>query len=330
MLASFVLFSTLPLAGIRQSDSVPDPSRHPGRAPGPVARVSDDMAALAGPLRGMSLALRSVEHGAAGFDSAERVSSPEEAKPLRSRSDPDDSGEAPRREGARAGNSLPHRELHSRTAAPTRAQIFYRKAQGHHRRKELEPAAEMYRQVLREEPGHCDALFHLSSIHMEESRYAEAYPLLAERARLRPDDPQGLTNLAVAEIALGRPEEAIANLEKAAALEDPPRFKIFFHQGVARSRLDRLEEAISWYGKAEGLDPGHAHLLFNMALTHDRLQRYEEALGYYARFLQAAESSSVRERRDVEARMNILMAYLVEEPETPLREGTYRATEQER
>ena len=235
-------------------------------------------------------------------------------------------------EDARPGHSTtegetPPQKVRGFLPVQAKEQVFYRKAQAYHKHKNFEMATKMYRRVLHEKPGHRDALYYLSSIYMEQSAYAEAYPLIMELLRLNPDDPQGLANLGISEIALGRPEQAIAYLNEALALEDPPRFKIYFHQGVARSKLHRMEEAITWYRKAENLDPGHTHLLFNMAVTFDRLERYNEALNCYARFLKAGESSSPKERRDVETRIGVLMAYLVEAPKTPSAEGTHRYTE---
>jgi tetratricopeptide (TPR) repeat protein len=209
-------------------------------------------------------------------------------------------------------------------------QVFFRKAQAYHKQKNFEMATKMYRRVLHEKPGHRDALFNLSSIYMEQSAYAEAYPLIMELLRLYPADPQGLANLAVTEIALGRPRRAIAYLNEALTLEDPPKFKIFFHQGVARSKLHRLEEAITWYRKAQNLDPGHRDLLFNMAVTFDKLERYKEALDCYTRYLNAGEPSPSKERRDVKTRIGVLTAYLAEAPKTTSAEGPYSYTEQER
>lgn len=206
-------------------------------------------------------------------------------------------------------------------------QVFFRKAQAYHKHKNFEMATKMYRRVLHEKPGHRDALFYLSSLYMEQSAYAKAYPLIKELLRLNPGDPHVLANLAISEIALGRPEQAIAYLNEALALEDPPEFKIYFHQGVAGSKLHRMEEAVTWYRKAENLDPGHTHLLFNMAVTFDRLKRYKEALDCYARFLKAGESSSPKERRDVKTRIGVLMAYLAEARKAPSTEGTHRHTE---
>ena len=205
----------------------------------------------------------------------------------------------------------------------TKEQIFYRKAKSYHKQRNLEMAVQLYRQVLQENPKHRDALSHLSSIYMGKSAYSEAYPLVSELVSLDPRDPQALVNLAIAEIALGRPEKAIADLDQALTLADPPRFEIYLHQGVALSRLQRLEEAITWYKKSEDLQPGHAHLLFNMAVTFDKLERYDEALDCYARFLKASGSSSPEERRDVEARIGILLAYVAKRPESSTGKGAH-------
>jgi tetratricopeptide (TPR) repeat protein len=224
------------------------------------------------------------------------------------------------------GETPPQKARRSRPVH-TKEQVFYRKAQAYQREKNFGMATGMYRRVLHEKPGHRDALFHLSSIYMEQSAYAEAYPLLMELLRLNPSDPLGLANLAITEIALGRPEQAMAHLNEALALEDPPRFTIYLHQGVARSRLHRLEEAITWYRKAENLEPGHKRLLFNMAVALDRLERYNEALDCYTRFLKAGDSSSPKERRDVETRIGVLTAYLAEGSKTPSAEANHRHTE---
>jgi len=101
---------------------------------------------------------------------------------------------------------------------------------------------------------------------------------------------------------------------------------------VALSRLERLEEAVTWYRKAEDLDPNHANLLFNMAVTLDKLGRYQEALRHYTGFLEAGGSPAPRERREVEARIGVLMAYLVEgrPGRSTTAAGTHLSTEQER
>jgi len=312
VLASFVLCTSILVAGIRHIQPGRDRSLMNPRLLSRLVEIDEAGASVTGPFSEIFLTRDDVRMEPGSPAPEEQLPWEEEnALPALS---------------TREGETPPQKARRSLTVH-TKEQVFYRKAQAYHREKNFGMATEMYRRVLHEKPGHRDALFHLSSIYMEQSAYAEAYPLIMELLRLNPNDPQGLANLAITEIALGRPEQAIAHLNEALALEDPPRFTIYFHQGVARSRLHRLEEAVTWYRKAENLDPGHKRLLFNMAVTLDRLERYNEALDCYTRFLKAGESSSPKERRDVETRIGVLMAYLAEAPKTPSAEGNHRHTE---
>ncbi len=339
VLASFVLFSSIPLASVWQRPSVPDPRIDPSRPAGSVSEIGMELAALSLPLREASSIGAAIEPAAAGpgepkvREASEPPGPPPAGDGVRSASpDPPTTSVTRGNPGGSPGADEPKPELTVRRSGPvrSRARIFFQKAQTYQECGNFEMAVEMYRRVLQEKPGHRDALFRLSEIYMEQSRYAEAYPLVTELVRRRPDDPQGLTNLAVAEIALGKTEKAIAHLDEALTLADPPRFKIYFHQAVARSKLNRPDEAVAWYKKAEDLDPGDSHLLFNMAVTYDRLERYEEALRCYARFLKTDGPSSAADRGRVEARVGILLAYLVEKPQTPSAGGSHRPSEQER
>jgi tetratricopeptide (TPR) repeat protein len=302
-LGPFVLYASIPLAGIWQIQSDLDPLLTGPQIAGQSSGLNERESALPGSFpespHGNEMQLSATVSATPSAEGRGRVNRP---KPT----------DLSSRRVSRRGRNV-----------QTKEQVFYRKAQSYHKQGNLEMAAELYRQVLKENPKHRDALFQLSSIYMERSAYAEAYPLLMEMARRDPRDAHALVNLAIAEIALGRPEKAIADLDRALALADPPRFEIYFHQGVARSKLQRLEEAVTWYKKSEDLDPGHAHLLFNMAVTFDKLERYDEALGCYARFLKASGSSFTKEHRDVEARIGLLTAYLAQEPGSYVREGAH-------
>jgi tetratricopeptide (TPR) repeat protein len=302
-LGPFVLFATIPLAGIWQIQSDLDPLLTNVQISGQGSDLHESLSALP-------------------WSSPISLPAGEDSKSSK------DSGEV----GATKNRPKPTHPLNRRVSRRTRdvntkEQVFYRKAQGHHKQKNFEMAVELYRQVLQKNPGHRDALFQLSSIYMEQSAYAQAYPLVLKLVKGDPRDPQSLVNLAIAEIALGRPEKAVANLDQALSLAEPPRFEIYFHQGVALSRLERLEEAITWYKKSQDLQPGHAHLLFNMAVTFDKLERYENALDCYGRFLKTSGSTSLKERRDVEARIGVLTAYLAKGPESSAGEGTHSVTE---
>jgi Tfp pilus assembly protein PilF len=312
VLASFVLCTSILVAGVWQTQSGKDLSLPNPRLLSLLVDIDEAGASPTDPFSEVFLTRDDV-HMEPGSPAPERQVSAEEE------------GAVPAHSTTEAGT--PPQKVRKSLPVQGDEQVFFRKAQAYYKHKNFEMATKMYRRVLHEKPGHRDALYCLSSLYMEQSAYAEAYPLIMELLRINPDDPQGLANLGISEIALGRPEQAIAHLDEALTFEDPPEFKIYFHQGVARSKLNRMEEAITWYRKAENLDPGHTHLLFNMAVTFDRLERYKEALDCYARFLKAGVSSSPKERRDVETRIGVLLAYLVEAPKTPSAEGTHRYTE---
>ena len=189
--------------------------------------------------------------------------------------------------------------------------LFYEKAIGYHRRSNLEMAIQMYLEVLRKNPEHSDALLNLSSAYIQSCKYSRAYPLLQKLKSFNPENSEVLLNLAIVEIGLGRPKRAIIYLEMSENLKNEPQFEIYFHRGVALSHLDRLDEALTWYKKAEEHYTNHPLLIFNMAVACDKLERYDEALRYYVTFYaNGGGSLSAEEKKEVEARISALRVYL--------------------
>ena len=189
--------------------------------------------------------------------------------------------------------------------------IFYEKAISYHRRNNLKMAIQMYLEVLRKNPAHTAGLLNLSSAYIQSSLFMKASILLNKLKRLEPENPQVSLNLAMVEIGLGKPTEAITYLERAEALIDEPHFEVYFHRGVALSHLHKLDEALIWYKKAEVLCADHPLLLFNLAVACDKLERYVEALRYYVASLNKDSGSlTLEERRQVEARIDVLRVYM--------------------
>lgn len=170
----------------------------------------------------------------------------------------------------------------------------------------------MYRQVLKVEPDHRDALFNLASAYIQQTAYAEAYPLLNRLKNYGTANPDVLVNLAIIEIGMGKPTEAIRLLNVAAKQYEEPKFEIYFHRAAALSRLGRVEEALSSYKTAEALNPKHPNLSFNLAVLCDNLQKYNEAVNYYRTFLQHSDNLSQDEEKKIESRIRSLRAYLAE------------------
>jgi tetratricopeptide (TPR) repeat protein len=188
--------------------------------------------------------------------------------------------------------------------------LFLRKAFRYHRQGKLSQAIQMYQQVLSVKPDHQDALFNLASAYIQLSSYSEAYPLLKKLRRQDYGNPDILVNLAIVEIGLENPAEAIHLLDTAAKQYEGPNFGIYFHRAAALSRLGRLEEARNSYKKAKELNPRHPTVLFNLAVLCDKLHKYNEAVDYYQAFLKHNDTLSHDERKNIEARIRSLRAYL--------------------
>jgi len=191
--------------------------------------------------------------------------------------------------------------------------LFYNKALSYHRRNDLQNAIQMYLQVLNKNPEHYDALFNLASAYIKTSSFSEAYPKLIKLKERDPENPVVLLNLAITEIGLGRPQKAIASLYSAENLKDTPVFEIYLHRGVALSQLNKLNEAIIWYKKAEEIHPSYPRLLFNMAVIYDKQQQYKESLRYYESFLRQDVSLSAIEVKEIQDRIRAIRPYMAQQ-----------------
>jgi Flp pilus assembly protein TadD len=207
------------------------------------------------------------------------------------------------------------------TPAPSSRQtedLFYKKAVSYHRQNKLEMAIHMYLEALAGNPEHPDALLNLSSAYIQSSAFSKALPLLKKLRNFDPGNPQVLLNLAIVEIGLGRPNKAITYLEGSEGLTEESQFEIYFHRGVALSHLGELDEALTWYKRAEKLSENNPLLLFNMAVAYDKLERYDEALRYYVALLNNAGAPlSVNEKKKVEDRMGVLQTFLARRESKP-------------
>lgn len=202
-------------------------------------------------------------------------------------------------------------EVSSDTSSDRAEDLFYKKAISYHRQNNLEMAVRMYLEVLKKNPEHSDTLLNLSSAYIQSSLFLNAYSLLQKLMSLEPENPQVFLNFAIAEIGLGRPNKGIIYLERAEALIDEPHFEVYLNRGIALSHLDKLDEALTWYKKAEELCAGHPLLLFNVAVACDKLESYDDALRYYAALLKKESGSlTLKDKREVEARIGVLRVYM--------------------
>ena len=196
-------------------------------------------------------------------------------------------------------------------------ELFYHKGLSYHRQNKIEMAIQMYQAVLKRNPDHRSTRFNLAAAYIQAAAYAEARTILLGLNREVPENPEILLNLAVVEIGLERPEEALTFLDSAEKKAAAPTFDILFHKGAAYSRMGEFEKALDMYRKAERLVPGNPRLWLNTAIAYDNLAQYDQAISHYQFVLGGNLSLTTTERREIEARVRELNAYLAQKTARP-------------
>ncbi len=104
------------------------------------------------------------------------------------------------------------------TGARDRAEALATEGLAQARAGQLDRAVEIFRQALREDPSHPKARYNLGVAFLAQNRADEAAAEFRAFLAGKPDDAPGLFQLARAQARAGRPEEAIAALQRSVAL----------------------------------------------------------------------------------------------------------------
>ena len=187
-----------------------------------------------------------------------------------------------------------------------------------HQQGKLAEAERLYREILREQPGHADALHLLGVVALQAGQPQTAVDLIGQSLETLPQQPvaclnrgvayqqlnrreqalecfdlalqfapdyvDALTNRANVLLELQRPEEALRSLDRALQLQ--PDFPLALNsRGTVLRSLQRPEEALHSYEQALLHVPDSPELLANCGNALSDLQRYEEALERYDRAL---------------------------------------------
>ncbi len=189
-------------------------------------------------------------------------------------------------------------------------EIFYKKALTYQKGNNFKQAIRMYREVLKNNPAHQDALLNIGVCYIKKSEFSNAIIYLEKLKKLPSESCEGLINLAVAQIEVGRFDKSLVCLNEAETLTKNPRFEIFLYRGLASIRLGKSGQALRWYRKAEQLLPKNPILLFNMAILFDQQKSYSEAVKYYSTYLRDAVLLSNEEKKAIEKRVLLITAFM--------------------
>jgi tetratricopeptide (TPR) repeat protein len=145
---------------------------------------------------------------------------------------------------------------------PTHAELL-QQAMRHHQAGELQRAEQLYRQLLREDPRHFDAMQLLGLLALQARRHDLGVVYISEALKLKPDFAPAHNNLGIGLLELGRVREAAASYERALRL-DPSYAEAHNNLGNALRELGQLDEAIASYRRALQLRPEYPEACNNL------------------------------------------------------------------
>ena len=149
-----------------------------------------------------------------------------------------------------------------------------------HRQGRLDQAAQIYAQILEQEPANFAALQFLGVLRGQQGRFAEALRLIEGALRLQPQDFGALANYGQTLMAAGRFPDALNVFDQALAVR-PDFFEALYNKATVLAQMKRFAEAVSIFDKALTLRPNSANCLYNRGLAEAELGRNEEALASY-------------------------------------------------
>lgn len=141
-------------------------------------------------------------------------------------------------------------------------------------------AESAYRQILREEPDHPEALQLLGVLLAQGGRLAAGAELMQRSLALNPAQAGVHANLGNALIGLEQYADALRHLDRAQALA-PDMPGAWINHGGALIVLGRLEEAVASCSQAVAVAPHSIVPILNRAKALEGLARYEAALADY-------------------------------------------------
>jgi tetratricopeptide (TPR) repeat protein len=153
--------------------------------------------------------------------------------------------------------------------------------------------------VLRADYNSEWALFHLGNAYAEHGDLARAIPLWQRACAQAAPRAVALQNLATTLLQLDRSEEAIAVLQRLAALK-PDLYLVHTLLGRAYQQVGQLHSAITAYDRAVALHPEDDRLRVVLGRLFERTHQYTQAIACYHQIKDAAC------RKQIAARLTII------------------------
>lgn len=167
---------------------------------------------------------------------------------------------------------------------PSIAEVLAQALQ-YHQAGNLQPAEQLYRQILQVDPRNADALHLLGELAYRAGQHDQAIDLMNQAISLNPNVFAFHCNLGVVYQAVGRLDEAANHLQRALHLT-PNSPEAYNNLGVVLKDQKRYTDAEECFRRALTLRPDYADARGNLGLVFSEQDRFEEAMACFRQALQ--------------------------------------------
>jgi len=150
----------------------------------------------------------------------------------------------------------------------------------HHQSGQLEMAKDCYKQILKHQANHPDALHLLGSVAHQQTNYQLAVDLISQAINLSPANPLFLYSHGLALHLQRQFKSAIISYKSAIHLK-PDYIEAYINQGNALQEMGCLSEAVVCYQKVIEINYNFVGAHYNRGIILQQLKQFEAALDSY-------------------------------------------------
>jgi predicted TPR repeat methyltransferase len=133
-----------------------------------------------------------------------------------------------------------------------------------HQQEQLDQAEKIYRQVLRKDPGHIDALHFLGLLRYQQGKTEQGLHLIRKALLKRPDYADAHNNLGIILKKQGKSEQAIMAFKTCLELT-PDNTSALSNLGILFKEQGDFKQAIECYQQSIALNPAQTPAYLNLA-----------------------------------------------------------------
>lgn len=161
-----------------------------------------------------------------------------------------------------------------------------KKALAHHQSGELEPAEDIYKNILEADERQWEARYYLGTLQLQRGTPDQSISSFLKVVQLQPELPDVHNNLGVAYQAVGKWQEAGQSFEQALRL-NPQYERAYYNLGALLELRGLIAEAVKCFRKAHELSPDNRDTYQKLADTLKLRNEWAQAEQIYRELLQA-------------------------------------------